>query len=143
MIVSSFFIPFQLTRQLYNPYNILTDYGGDFLFDQNKIPRITLPSNENTKQIQINSFLDCTLAVENLMLEAWARQLDTCFSAWYPTVPEQVEQKVNEMLEIPKKWRIVTIIPLGYPIDPSERAFRLPATRNPLETLVCYEKFSK
>ncbi|NVM55179.1 MAG: nitroreductase family protein [Candidatus Helarchaeota archaeon] len=88
-------------------------------------------------------FLDCTLAVENLMLEAWARQLGTCFSAWYPTVPEQVEQKVNEMLEIPKKWRIVTMTPLGYPIDPPERAFRLPATRNPLDTLVCYEKFSK
>lgn len=88
-------------------------------------------------------FIDCTLAVENLMLEAWARGLGTCFSAWYPTVPEKVEEAVKVMLEIPKKWKIVTMTPLGYPIDPPERAFRLPASRKPLEEIVCHEKFSK
>ncbi len=88
-------------------------------------------------------FLDCTLAVGNLMLEAWARGLGTCFSAWYPTVPEGVEEKVKEMLEIPKNWKIITMTPLGYPIDPPERAFRLPPTRKSLERIVCYEKFSK
>lgn len=88
-------------------------------------------------------FLDCTLAVENLMLEAWARGLGTCFSAWYPTVPAKVEETVKEMLEIPKKWNIVTMTPLGYPIDPPERAFRLPASRKPLEEIVCHEKFLK
>ncbi|MHA1651096.1 MAG: nitroreductase family protein [Candidatus Helarchaeota archaeon] len=88
-------------------------------------------------------FLDCALAIQNLMLEAWARGLGTCFSAQYPTVPEAVEQNIKELLEIPKKWRIVTMTPLGYPIDPPERAFRLPAERKPLEKIVCYEKFSK
>jgi len=88
-------------------------------------------------------FLDCALAVQNLMLEAWARGLGTCFSAWYPTVPEKVETGVKEMLEVPQKWVIFTMTPLGYPIDPPERAFRLPATRRPLEKLVSYEKYSK
>ncbi len=87
--------------------------------------------------------LDCTLAVQNLMLEAWARGLGTCFSAWYPTVPEKVEIAVKEMLEIPKKWIIITMTPLGYPIEPPEQAFHHPATRKPLEDIVCYEKFSK
>lgn len=87
--------------------------------------------------------LDCALAVENLMLEAWTRGLGTCFSAWYPTVPVTVEEKVQEMLAIPKKWKIVTMTPLGYPIQPPESAFRLPATRKPLESIICYEKFSK
>jgi nitroreductase len=88
-------------------------------------------------------FLDCALAIGNLMLEAWARGLGTCFSAQYPTVPERVEENIKEFLEIPKKWRIVTMTPLGYPMEPPERAFRLPATRKPLEEIVCYEKFSK
>lgn len=88
-------------------------------------------------------FLDAALAVENLMLEAWARGLGTCFSAWYPTAPETLEVKVRELLEITDKWVIFTMTPLGYPIDPPEQAYRLPATRKPLEEIVCYEKFSK
>lgn len=87
--------------------------------------------------------LDVTLAVENLMLEAWARGLGTCFSAWYPTAPEALIVNVKTMLEIPDKYVILTMTPLGYPIDPPEQAFRLPATRKPLEEIVSYEKFSK
>jgi nitroreductase len=88
-------------------------------------------------------YLDVTLAVENLMLEACARGLGTCFSAWYPTAPEALVTSVRTMLEIPDKWAILTMTPLGYPIDPPEQAFRLPATRKPLEEMVSYEKFSK
>ncbi len=86
--------------------------------------------------------LDGVLAVQNLMLEAWARGLGTCFSAWYPTMPEKVLQSVREILNIPKKYDIITMTPLGFPIDPPERAFRLPASRKSLEKLVRYEKFS-
>jgi nitroreductase len=88
-------------------------------------------------------FLDCALAIENLMLEAWARGLGTCFSAQFPTVPEHVEQTIKDLLEIPNKWRIVTMTPVGYPVDPPEQAFRLPASRKALDEIVCYEKFSK
>ncbi len=88
-------------------------------------------------------FLDCTLAVQNLMLEAWARGLGTCFSAWYPTVPETVEAQVKELLQVSKNYYVITMTPLGYPIDPPERAFRLPAERKPLEELVCYETFTE
>ena len=87
-------------------------------------------------------FLDVALAVENLMLEAWVRGLGTCFTAWYPTVPEQVETSVKEILEIPNKWDIITMTPLGFPLD-SEQAFRFPATRKSLEEIICYERFSK
>jgi len=87
--------------------------------------------------------MDVPLAVENLMLEAWARGLGTCFSAWYPTAPESLVQIIKEMLEIPDKWTIITMTPLGYPVDPPEEAFHLPATRKGLEEIVCYEKFSK
>lgn len=89
------------------------------------------------------AILDGVLAVQNLMLEAWARGLGTCFSAWHPTMPEKVLQQVREILGIPKKYIIVTMTPLGYPIDPPESAFRLPPSRKPLEKLVKYEKFKE
>jgi nitroreductase len=85
--------------------------------------------------------LDGALCVQNLMLEAWARGLGTCFSAWYPTVPPKFEEKVKELLNIPKSWIIITFTPLGYPVDEPERAFRLPANRKPIDELVFYEKF--
>lgn len=85
--------------------------------------------------------LDGALCVQNLMLEAWARGLGTCFSAWYPTVPSKIEEQVKDLLNIPKNWIIVTFTPLGFPIDEPERAFRLPAKRQPLDELICYEKF--
>ena len=85
--------------------------------------------------------LDGALATQNLMLEAWVRGLGTCFSAWWPTVPENTLKKVKELLEIPEKWEIITMTPLGYPIDPPERAFRLPASRKPLEKVIFYENF--
>ena len=87
------------------------------------------------------AILDGALCVQNLMLEAWTRGLGTCFSAWYPTVPPKFEEKVKELLNIPKKWIIITFTPLGYPINPPERAYRLPANRLPLEELIYYEKF--
>ena len=87
--------------------------------------------------------LDGTLSVQNLMLEAWARGLGTCFSAWYPTVPTKIEEQVKELLDIPKNWIIITFTPLGYPVEEPERAFRLPATRKPLDELICNEKFEK
>ncbi|MFX1317055.1 MAG: nitroreductase family protein [Promethearchaeota archaeon] len=86
--------------------------------------------------------LDGAICAQNLMLEAWARGLGTCFSSWYPTMPSYVIDKVNELLNIPEKWIIITLTPLGYPIDDPERAHILPAKRNPLDSMVCYEKFT-
>ena len=85
--------------------------------------------------------LDGALCVQNLMLEAWARGLGTCFSAWYPTVPVKVEKQVKDLLKIPNEWIIITFTPLGYPIEEPERAFRLPAKRKQLNQLVCHEIF--
>ena len=85
--------------------------------------------------------LDGALCVQNLMLEAWSRGLGTCFSAWYPTVPLPVEEKVKDLLNMPTNWMIITFTPLGYPVDEPEQAYRLPAKRKPLEELVSFEKF--
>ena len=85
--------------------------------------------------------IDGSLATQNLMLEAWTRGLGTCFSAWWPTVPEKTLAKIKEFLKIPEKWVIITMTPLGYPADPPEKAFFLPPSRKSLEKIVVYEDF--
>jgi nitroreductase len=86
--------------------------------------------------------IDCSLATQNLMLEAWARGLGTCFSAWWPTAPQKVVIPVKEILKIPEQYMIITMTPLGYPIDPPKEAFHLPAKRKNLEEIISYETFS-
>ena len=85
--------------------------------------------------------LDGAICAQNLMLEAWARGLGTCFSSWYPTMHTSVCEKVKQLLNIPEQWIILTFKPLGYPVDDPERAHILPAKRKPLERLVCHKRF--
>lgn len=87
------------------------------------------------------AILDGSLCTASLMLEAWSRGLGTCFSAWYPTAPKTVVDKVNTLLNIPPEWVIVTFTPLGHPDPDPNRAFILPAKRKPLEKTVIYEEF--
>jgi nitroreductase len=89
------------------------------------------------------AILDGTLCAENMMLEAWVRGLGTCFSAWYPTAPKEVIEKVKELLNIPKEYTIITFTPLGYPDPDPKRAHILPGKRKPMEKLVVYEEFPK
>jgi nitroreductase len=87
------------------------------------------------------AILDGAICTENLMLEAWARGLGTCFSAWWPTAPESVVNQVKELFNIPSKYTIVTFTPLGYPDPDPKRAHILPARRRPLKKFVIYDKF--
>jgi nitroreductase len=87
------------------------------------------------------AIIDGALSMENMMLEAWARGLGMCFSAWYPTAPPIVTESVKKLLNIPSQWTILTFSPLGYPDPDPKRAHILPAKRKPLEKLVVYEQF--
>ncbi len=89
------------------------------------------------------AIIDGALCAQNLALEAWARGLGTCFSAWYPTAPATLVEQVKALLGIPPKWTILTFTPLGYPDPDPARAYILPPRRKPLEKLVCYEKFAE
>jgi nitroreductase len=88
------------------------------------------------------AIIDGALCAQNLALEAWARGLGTCFSAWYPTAPPALVDQVKTMLNIPPNWTILTFTPLGYPDPDPARAHILPPKRKPLEKLVVYEKFT-
>jgi len=88
------------------------------------------------------AILDGTLSTASMMLEAWARGLGTCFSAWYPTAPKTLIDQVNSLLNIPPEWTIVTFTPLGHPDPDPNRAYILPTKRKSLDDIVVYEKFS-
>ena len=54
--------------------------------------------------------VDVSIALEHLILAATDVGLGTCWIAGFQ------EEKVKELLEIPKRIRIVALTPLGYPV---------------------------
>ncbi|MFX0011836.1 MAG: nitroreductase family protein [Candidatus Hermodarchaeota archaeon] len=75
--------------------------------------------------------LDCGICFEHLILAATAEGLATCWIGWFN------ETKVKEVLEIPKKYRVLALTPLGYPIKEKGEV----VDRKPIEEIVHYNKF--
>jgi nitroreductase len=75
--------------------------------------------------------VDVGICFEHLILAATAEGLATCWIGFFN------EEKVREVLEIPKKYRVLAITPLGYPIREKEEI----TERKPLEQIIHYEKF--
>lgn len=74
--------------------------------------------------------VDLSIAVSYMILEAYEQGLGTCWLGYFD------EEKVKEILGIPGNIRVVTMIPLGYPVEfPPKRP------RKNLEEIVCYEKY--
>ena len=76
--------------------------------------------------------IDVAIAVDHITLCASAEGLGTCWiGAFY-------EDQVKEILSIPPHIRVVTLLPIGYPQDPTlVEKYRLP-----LEKIVKYERWS-
>ena len=75
--------------------------------------------------------IDVAIAIDHLTLCAAAEGLGTCWIGAFD------EGKVKEILGIPKRIRVVELLPLGYPRDPSPvRKFRFP-----LQKIVKYEQW--
>jgi nitroreductase len=80
--------------------------------------------------------------MQNLMLGAWAHGVGTCIGSIYP---QDNEQRARDLLGIPKKRSLRTMLSVGYPIGP--QALRLPPNapvprgRRPLSELVSWERF--
>ena len=76
--------------------------------------------------------IDVAIAVDHITLCASAEGLGTCWiGAFY-------EDQVKEILSIPPHIRVVTLLPIGYPQNPTPvEKYRLP-----LEKIVKYERWS-
>ncbi len=75
--------------------------------------------------------VDFGICFEHLILAATAEGLGTCWIGWFN------EEKIKEILEIPNKYRVIGLTPLGYPIKSKEDVH----DRKPIEEIVHYEKF--
>jgi nitroreductase len=72
--------------------------------------------------------VDLAIAVDHMTLAAADEGLGTCWIGAFS------QQRVKEVLGIPEKYRVVTLLPLGFPRR--EREFK---SRKALEEIVCYE----
>lgn len=72
-------------------------------------PVLIIPTTDTTK----TNFAieDLSVASENMMLQATALGLGTVWKA----IGDIWEQKIKELLGVPGKYKIINIIPVGYP----------------------------
>lgn len=82
--------------------------------------------------LQIAATGNTDIAIEHIVLQAVELGLGTCWVRWFD------DNKVKEILEIPKNIEIIALLPVGYPAeDPLQRP------RFDLKKIVCYEKYGK
>ena len=58
---------------------------------------------------------DCSAATENLLLAASGLDLGAVWVGIYPRVPR--ESSVRQVLNIPERWRVLCLIPVGHPAE--------------------------
>ncbi|MFW5985899.1 MAG: nitroreductase family protein, partial [Halanaerobiales bacterium] len=76
--------------------------------------------------------VDLSIALDHLTLTAVEKGLGTCWIGAFN------QEKVKEILGIPDKYKVVSIMPLGYPAD-SPR----PKDRKDFDQVVCFDKFEE
>lgn len=77
-----------------------------------------------------NYAVDLAIAVDHMTLAAVDEGLGTCWIGAFS------QQRAREILGIPAKYRVVTLLPLGFPRKEWGMKFR-----KSLEEIVCYETF--
>ncbi len=76
--------------------------------------------------------VDLSIAVDHITLAAVDKGLGTCWIGAFD------QEEVCRIAGVPDQYKVVTVLPLGYPAD-EPRA----KGRKPLEEIVCWETFSE
>ena len=76
--------------------------------------------------------IDLAIATENMVLAAWDLGIGSCWIGAYN------EQKVKELLDVPRSLRVVSLLTLGYP---DERPG--PKYRKKFDEIVHYQKYGQ
>jgi nitroreductase len=74
--------------------------------------------------------IDVSIALEHIALQATELRLATCWIGSFDT------EKVRALLDIPADIAIIELMALGYPADSKKEPLR-----EPIENIVCYEKW--
>ena len=80
---------------------------------------------------QLSYPIDLAIAIDHITLCATSEGLGTCWIGAFH------EDRVKEILHIPAQIRVVELLPIGYPQDPSHAEKQ----RLPLENIVRYEQW--
>ncbi len=75
--------------------------------------------------------VDLAIAMEHIALAAASEGLGTCWIGAFS------QSETKRLLGVPDRYKIVALMPLGYPADGPR-----PKARKPLGEIVCYETFS-
>jgi len=75
--------------------------------------------------------VDLAIAVDHMTLLATEEGLGTCWIGAFS------QDEVRDILSIPLKYKVVTVLPLGYPADTARSK-----VRKAMEEIVAYETFS-
>ena len=76
--------------------------------------------------------VDLSIAVTHMTLAAAAEGLGTCWIGAFS------QEKAKELLQVPDEYKVVALLPLGYPADNGVGG----KSRKPLDEIVSYNKFS-
>lgn len=75
--------------------------------------------------------VDVAIAIDHLTLAAVEEGLGTCWIGAFS------QERVCQILEIPKSFKVIELLALGYPADSPHTK-----SRKSLQEIVCYNKFS-
>jgi nitroreductase len=84
--------------------------------------------------------VDVTIALENIVLAAASEGLGTCWVGSFE------EDKVKQLLNIPKDYRVVALVAMGYPrekLDLAGKLVHLIHKRKRLDQIVSIDEFEK
>jgi nitroreductase len=76
--------------------------------------------------------IDGTRAIQNMVLAAWDLGIGSCW------VTNFYEDGVKDLLNVPQRMKLVTVMPFGYPTEPKTHRKK---NRKPIQEIVHYEKF--
>ncbi len=85
---------------------------------------------ENAKMPEV----DGTRAMEDMMLTAWELGIGSCW------VTNFEEQKVKKILKAPENWKLLTVVPFGYPLKAERKGIK---ERLPLDKIAFKEEYGK
>lgn len=98
------------------------------------LARLDIIANRIGKQIQgVNFYLiDCGIAGEHIVLQAEELGLGTCWVGWFH------KRRARKILDIPKKFKIVSLLTMGYYEKKPSREKK----RKPLEDISWFNKIT-
>jgi len=77
-----------------------------------KLNLLTHYIGESIKGIHYHQ-IDLGIAMEHMVLQATEMGLGTCWIGWFK------EKKIKNILHLPKDWKIISLLALGYPQEES------------------------